>query len=320
MSPQYREIPPELRQIFDQHAQWLRTGGKQGKPAVLPNYDFQNLNLSNMDLERADFEGSNLSKANLAGTDLNQANLRKTNLSEADISETDFKDANLEEADLTSSIGLDVLSLARANLADCQLPKDRQKFSRLDNVKDASGITSSLFTAMLIACGYVGITAFTTSDIALLTNTGTTSLPFLGVGINMAAFYIAAPFLLLATYIYFHLNFAHLWETLVTLPAIFPDGERLDQKVYPWLFNWLPSICFIQTKRLRNICFAPLQKFMAIFLAWYFVPLILITLWFRYLYVRNYWITLWHPGAFDSSRGVRFSVPGNCQSPITREK
>jgi uncharacterized protein YjbI with pentapeptide repeats len=293
MSPRYQEIPPELRQILDQHALWLKTGGKQGQPAILLNHDFQELNLSNVVLKRANLEGANFKKANLAGANLKQANLRGANFSEANITETALQDADLDKADLTNSLGFNVLLLARANLTDCQLPKDQQKFSGLDYVKDASGITSTLLSAMLAACVYVGITAFTTSDVALLTNTGTTSLPFLGVGINMAAFYFAAPLLLLVMYIYFHLNLAHLWETLVTLPAIFSDGQRLDQKVYPWLFNWLPSIYFIQTKRLKDIRFGPLQKFMATFIAWYFVPLTLVILWFRYLYVRNFWVTLW---------------------------
>ena len=293
MSPQYQEIPAELRPVFDKHALWLKTGGRQGEPAILPNHDFQGLDLSNVVLERANLEGANFKKANLAGAILKQANLRGANFSEADITETEFQDANLENANLTNSPGFNLLQLARANLADCQLPKDQQKFSGLDYVKDASGITSTLLSAMLAACVYVGITAFTTSDVALLTNTGTTSLPFLSVGINMAAFYIVAPLLLVAMYIYFHLNLAHLWETLVTLPAIFPDGQRLDQKVYPWLFNWLPSIYFIQTKRLHDIRFGPMQKFMAAFFAWFFVPLTLVTMWFRYLYVRNFWVTLW---------------------------
>jgi uncharacterized protein YjbI with pentapeptide repeats len=294
MSPPYQELPPELRQALDQHALWLKKGGKPGKPASLTKHDFQGLNLANAVLEQANLEGANFKQANLAGANLKRTNLRESSFVEADLTEADFHDADLEQADLTGSKGLSVAALARANLTDCRLPGDLQKFSGLDYIKEASGITSSLFTAMLIACGYAGITAFTTSDVSLLTNAGTTSLPLLGVGINMAAFYATAPLLLLATYIYFHLNLGHLWENLVTLPAIFPDGQRLDQKAYPWLFNWVPSIYFPQTKRLKNLRFGPLQKFMAAFLAWYFVPLTLVILWFRYLYVRNFWITLWH--------------------------
>lgn len=264
----------------------------------MPKYPFQGLNLTEQNLQKAILEGANFQGANLTGANLGEAQLTGAKFSEADLTGADFRDANLEKADLADSRNLVVSLVARANLADCQLPEDQQKFSGLDYVKDASSITSTLFTTLLVACGYAGITVFTTSDVALLTNTGTTSLPLLGVGISVASFYIAAPFMLLALYIYFHLNLQHLWDALANLPAVFPDGQRLDQRVYPWLFNWLPSSYFIQIKQLKNprLFFARLQRYLSAFFAWYFVPLTLIFMWFRYLYVREWWVTIWHLG------------------------
>ena len=110
--PNTKRYLPNCDQIFDQHALWLRTGGKQGEPAILPNHDFQGLNLSNVVLKRANLEGANFKKANLAGANLKQASLRGANFSEADITETDFQDADLENADLTTSLGFNALTVS----------------------------------------------------------------------------------------------------------------------------------------------------------------------------------------------------------------
>ena len=296
MTPQYKEIPPELRQIFDNHVQWLKTSGKQGKQAILSKYDFQGLHLFQAVLEGAILEEANFQGAYLANANMRRADLRGAQFSEADVSGADFRDADLEKANLATSIGLADILLARANLDDCQLPEALKKFSGLDYVKEASSITSSIFTTTMLACGFACFTAFTTNDVALVTNTGTTSLPVLNIATNMVFFYITGPFLLLAMYIYFHLNLQHLWEAIGTLPAVFPEGKRLDQKVYPWLFNWLPSLYFIQISQRKDIrpTYWVLERGVAVFFAWFFVPLTLIILWFRYLYVRNFWVTYWH--------------------------
>lgn len=295
-SPPDREIPPELRQILDFHRLWLDTRGKEGSRAILPHYSFQGLKLSGENLERADLAGAEFQGADLREANLKQAQLQGAIFSQAILTGADFRDADLERADLGDSKGLSLLLLARANLAGCRLPDDQAKFAGLDYVKDASSITSNLFMAMLITCVYTGITVFTTSDVALLTNTGTTKLPLLGVDISVASFYFAAPLLLLAIYIYFHLNLQHLWESLANLPAIFPDGQQLDQKVYPWLFNWLPSAYFIRLQELKNrrVFMAHLQKYLAAFFAWFFLPLTLVLLGGRYLYVRNLYVTHYH--------------------------
>lgn len=321
MSPHYKEIPPELRQILDSHEQWLETGGQQGKQAILSKYDFQGLQLFQAALEEAILEEADFQGACLANANLKRASLRGAKFSEADVNDADFRDANLEKADLAHSLGLTDGQLARANLDDCQLPEALKKFGGLDYVKEASGITSSLFTTMMLACGFACFTAFTTTDVALVTNTGTTSLPFLNVVTNMAFFYITGPFLLLAMYIYFHLNLQHLWEAIGTLPAVFPDGKRLDQKVYPWLFNWLPSLYFFQIKRLQGFrpAYWVLERGIAVFFAWFFVPLTLMILWFRYLYVRNFWVTYWHLALLTAAvwSGCHFYL--SCKTTILGE-
>jgi uncharacterized protein YjbI with pentapeptide repeats len=275
-SPPFRAIPAELRLILNAHRQWLDTRGKRGQKAALSNYDFRNLNLM----------GENLARSDLSGAQFQGANLR----------DVKFQDADLQGADLSDTWGLAALNLARANLKDCRLPEEQREFAGLGNIKDASSVTSVLFMAMLTACVYTGITVFTASDVVLLTNAGSTTLPLLGVSMDVFYFYLAAPFLLLAIYIYFHFNLQHLWGALANLPAVFPDGNQVDQKVYPWLFNWLPSSNFLRLRTLedRRTFQGFLQKWLAVFLGWFFLPITMVLLWGRYLYVRHPGVTVYH--------------------------
>ena len=79
----FREVPPEIQQILDDHQQWLQTEGKEGQKA----------DLSKADLQRLDLSGVNLEKANLQ-----EANLPEAGLWAANIRGADFKGADLRDA------------------------------------------------------------------------------------------------------------------------------------------------------------------------------------------------------------------------------
>ncbi len=98
MSPQYKEIPPELRQIFDYHVQWLKTGGQQGKQAILSKYDFQGLHLFQAALEGAILEEADFQGACLANANLKRASLRGAKFSEADITGRGFPGCRSRES------------------------------------------------------------------------------------------------------------------------------------------------------------------------------------------------------------------------------
>ena len=66
-----------------------------------------------------------------------------------------------------------------------------------------------------------------------------------------------------------------LWESLAKLPAVFPDGTPLDEKVYPWLPNSLVSSHFVLLREQRPVL-SGLQSLISIALAYWFVPLTLV--------------------------------------------
>lgn len=75
---------------------------------------------------------------------------------------------------------------------------------------------------------------------------------------------------------------------MVQLPAIFPDGTRLDRKAYPWLVNGLVSAHF-RLLREKRPPLSRLQTGISILLVWWLVPGTLLLVWGRFL-PRHDWI------------------------------
>ena len=98
--------------------------------------------------------------------------------------------------------------------------------------------------------------------------------------------------MLAAVYCYFHFYLQRLWRTLATLPAVFPDGTAHDDKTDPWLLTNLVRADFKQLWR-SPTPLTRMESLLAIFLAWWLVPLTLLALWARYL-PAHYWLgTTW---------------------------
>jgi uncharacterized protein YjbI with pentapeptide repeats len=96
-------------------------------------------------------------------------------------------------------------------------------------------------------------------------------------------------------YFYFHLYLIKQWEALASLPAIFPDGKRLDERAYPWLLNGLVRRHFKRLKTGRPLI-ADIQEWITIFLAWWVVPFTMMAFWLRYISRHDWWGTCFHIG------------------------
>ena len=223
-------------------------------------------------------QGTDLRCVNLHGADLSGANLLDARLQEADL-----RDANLKEAHLLLS-----KQLAGADVAGAQLPGAVLKFEGLEIVEQISRNARTIMFSMLLACVYTWLTIATTADPLLLTNSISSPLPIIRTEIPIAGFFWVAPLILLGLYFYFHIYLQRLWETLADLPAVFPDGSRLEKRAYPWLLNGLVTSQF---KRLRisRQQFSRLQTGLSILLGWWTVPVTLLALWLRYL-PRHDWL------------------------------
>lgn len=275
-----------LQRILEEHGVWLdaqQTGAApKGRQADLGRTD-----LSGMDLSGARLHKAGLQKANLAGADLRGAILREADLSGANLLRTNLQDADLRDADLSDTGILLASQLAGANLAGAILPGNGPRFEGLNAVGEISKNARHVFLLILTACFYTLLTIATTTDPLLLTNTASFALPIIGSQIAIASYYWMAPLVLLGMYLYFHLYLQLLWDSLAGLPAVFPDGMRLDKRAYPWMLTSLVSRRMAWLRRERPP-FSGLQAAISITTAWWIVPAVLIAVWLRYL-VRHDW-------------------------------
>ena len=214
------------------------------------------------DLTGAQLAGADLRDSNLTNTDLSKANLRRAKLSKCNLAGTRFAGADLTGAEFPETLSKQLDSLA--------------------NVKEISSNAQKLFIALLAACLYSWLTIASTTDVNLVTNRATSSLPIIQTSIPIVGFFYVAPLLLLCTYLYFHFYLQKLWDELGSLPAIFPDGKPLYEKTDPWL---LGDLVRIHSPKLKDGTpfLAHLQIWISVFLAWWVVPLTLLLFWGRYL-------------------------------------
>jgi uncharacterized protein YjbI with pentapeptide repeats len=225
---------------------------------------------------------------NLEGVQLQEADLCEGDLREARVRDACFCGANLQDADLTDAVGLSGRQLAGANVAGAKLPQAVAKFPALQQVQKVSEFAQRAFLLMLTASLYALLTMVSTNDVLLLTNSSSLVLPSVTTPIPTFAFYSVGPFILLAVFGYCHFYLQTLWQTLAGLPAILPDGRRLDEAVHPWV---LSGPVRVRLGRWRGVPppLESLRSVATVLAAWAFVPGLLLYYWWRYL-PRHDWL------------------------------
>lgn len=252
--------------------------------ADLSGADFVGADLSGAGLMEADMSGSNFRDADLPETDLFNANLSKTKLLGADLSEANFRDAELSGAELTGAefveadlqnaslgdtSGLQAGAVARANVSNATLPDEVAEFDGLKTVEEATLGARKLLISLGLACAYAALAISTPrpgeGGGRLLT------LPFIEVAISPWGFHLAVPVLLAVGFSYLHIQLQRVWEEISRLPAVFPDGKAIDQKIHPWLITGLVRAHFPYLRE-NPIPLFRLQELVVIVLAWGIVP------------------------------------------------
>ncbi|HTE19947.1 MAG TPA: pentapeptide repeat-containing protein [Armatimonadota bacterium] len=276
--------------------------GANLKEAALSGADMVNVDFSRANLERADLRGAQLENANFRGAhleeaelsgsnvlniDLSEANLRGASLRGADlhgakVQDADLRDTDLRDADLTGVTGLVARQLAGADVCGARLPEPTAHFGALGHVAEAARSAGVLFLVVLFGCLYAWLAIASTTDAALFAHPTPYQLPLINVPLPLARFYVAAPVILVAVFALFHLYLQRVWNGLAGLPAVFPDGMTLDQKVPSWLMS---GIVRAHVARLRHDRppLSWLQEWLSVLLGWYLVPYTLFMFYARYL-------------------------------------
>lgn len=251
---------------------------------------------------------------------LRYADFSGTDFGGADVTNTDFTDCDLTCADMSGTFGLIASQLSGANLTRCKLPEHITDFAILKTVETLSQNAGKVFLTTLMACIFVLLTAFSTYDIQLLTNSGTAQLPALNVSVSTQIFFSTAPFVLLILSITVHLYLQRLWETMATLPAIFPDGVRVDNKTYPWLINDLIRDGFLLLHGPRTaMSLSGLQVLAFRFIAYGTVPATLLIVFLRCLSRHDLLLSWWQAALTALGIGWATYVSWLNRSTLARE-
>src|SRR4029077_7290576 len=122
---------------------------------------------------------------------------------------------------------------------------------------------------------------FTTPDSQLVKNSSALPFSSLQSTLPFIPFYLFGPIVILGLYLWFHLHMQRLWDGIAQLPAIFPDGRRLDACL-PWFARWSARSHF---RWLRNSQspLAFLEAAIAILLLYWVAPATVLLFWGRYL-------------------------------------
>jgi len=251
----------ELQELLADHETWLTTHGNRGARAELAEADLRNAILRNANLRKANLTGANLSETDLFGASLIEA--------------------DLQGADLTSVTGLCSQQVAGANLSGAKLPGTVAVSEGLAQVGELSKNTARTFVFLILACVYCWLTIATTSDARLLTNFVSTPLPVIQTAIPLYLFYLVVPVILLALYLYLHLQLLDLWQEVAEVPATFPDGKSISQKIHPWLLAVLVRSLMPARHNDRSPRF--LAAVISHLLTWWLFPITLAIFWLRYL-------------------------------------
>lgn len=234
--------------------------------------------------------GANCKRVN--GTlDLRNAKFQDADLGGLDLTDVDLWGANLRGAHLEATHGLEARSISGTDVTGAHLPAEIGEFKGVDALNDIAPAAATLFLALLGACLYCLITVAATKDNALILDTSTQSLPIMQTPIPLIGFYTLAPLILVILLVYLQLNLQRMWEALATLPAKFPDGRSVDERVYPWVYiQRVPA----HYPWLQYTYAARVENGLGSVLGYLAVPATIVVSCRRVAVTHSFWLITWH--------------------------
>jgi uncharacterized protein YjbI with pentapeptide repeats len=266
------------------HAEWVESHGRTGQRADLSAAELEASDLISVNLRLADMHDANLRASDLLLADLRDACLVRADLEEACLVGANLEGANLEGASLETAMGLVPRQFAGANLRDALLAPHLMEFDAVTAFARESRNAFRYFWMMSAASVASWLLIAKTRDAQLLTDSAI--IPFLhshaaAAALPTAESYLVVPAGIFLLYVLFHFHLQRLWDSVVELPAIFPDGHTLGDSgpgiisgLLRTHFRWMnpdPS-----STRL-------VEKSSSLAAAYWIVPVTLLLYWTRYL-------------------------------------
>jgi uncharacterized protein YjbI with pentapeptide repeats len=215
------------------HREWVESHGLTGQRADLSGAQLEASDLISVNLRLADLHDANLRASDLLLADLRDACLVRADMEEACLVGANLEGANLEGASLETAMGLVPRQFAGANLRDALLAPQLMEFEAVGLFQSASQNAFRYFGAVTAASVFSWLVIWKTRDTQFLTNSAV--FPFLHSHAAAAALptvesYLIVPVALFILYLLFHFHLQRLWDAVMELPAIFPDGHSLGDR------------------------------------------------------------------------------------------
>lgn len=289
-TPQQEQPPAvvtrrNLPEVLQRHKEWLDSNGEAGERANLSGASLENAELTDARLRGAILNKAVLKDADLLLADLCGASLLQANLEGASLLGARLQEADLQAACLEGATGAVCSQFAGANLLGATMPNPASLFEGLKQIREMANRVGWLLLAMLLANALAWLRIITATDSELLRNAPALPLPGFQRLSPLIPFHLIGPVLLLTLYVCFHLYLQRFWEGLAALPAILPDGRRVDACV-PWYAAWPPRFEFKWLRNTRSPL-AFLEKGLAMLLLYWAVPVTLVLFWGRYLTMED---------------------------------
>lgn len=232
----------------------------------------------------ASFEGADLRDARIEGLAL-----AGVSFTGADARRALFVDCDLADADFSTTRGLLPSSFPGSDLRRAALPAGLCFDAPLATVQGAVGHARAVFFLIAAASLYCLLVVAATTDRDLLVNTASTPLPIVDTPVAIAAFYAVAPALLLASVIWMHAYLQRVWATLAELPARFPDGLALGDRVA----QWIPLSVAAGAPGRSPATFGALEAMVSAVALWLITPGVMLAMWARHLPRHDLAASLW---------------------------
>jgi uncharacterized protein YjbI with pentapeptide repeats len=275
----------ELREAIENHTQWLDSAGEAGARADLSGRNLEGADLVDARLPNALLHKANLKAADVTLADLRGATLVQANLAGATLLGTQLQNSSLQAANLLGATGLLGPQLAGTNVFGATLPDDVSPSAALKQVHEVARKADWLLCLTLLLDVVVGLRIFTTPDAQLVKNASAVPFSALQNALPYIPFYLFGPVVILSLYLCFHLYIQRLWDGIAQLPAIFPDGSRLDSCL-PWYARWCARMHF-HWLRSSQSPLAFLEAAFAIGVLYWIAPATILLFWARYLTLQD---------------------------------
>lgn len=167
--------------------------------------------------------------------------------------------------------------------------------ARLAHIEKISLNARTAWFGLLALLVFIGVTLMGHRDSDFFAFGAETSLPLLNIAVPTEAFFIAAPVLAAALYIYLHIYLNGLWVALAKAPSVV-GGDPLDERIYP---SMIGTAALILRRWLRAEPAPPVRNRglatlgISLLMTWLFGLAVLAAIWIRSWPYHEAWLSLW---------------------------